>query len=172
MQTKSIIYHISTDEMVSFYNENPDYGTKKNPFPADSFYLMKSSNAVFCGPKQNILFFEDETIYDFILEDKNGNPIELHGNETFMEIEMLNLDEPSKKWNKIFKINKEDTIDGKKLKVKKTNKDKDLFELTTLTNPVEKIRMKYSFTFEFNDEEGAKRYAIIDPLGMTKPPLP
>jgi hypothetical protein len=163
---------VYTSEMMRFFNDDPAYGTKEKPYPADSFSEIISPYATFYGPLKNIILFQNNSVYQWKLESSDGRPLAFSSTKSDqgMELEMI-TDKPSdKKWKKIFKNAPAMQADGK-VKVKSKESGKNVFELETTDDVAGGGGLKYSFLVEF-DHNGKTLYAMIDPYGRTYPPPP
>ena len=160
-------------EMIRFYKDNPEYGTLKKPYPADSFYQLISSYAKFYGPMKNILIFQNNCIYNWIIESADGTPLEFNTttDEPEMDMEMMTNKPSNAKWKKLFD-NAPDMLPSGKVKVKSIKTKKNEFELETSSDVADGGSIKYSFLFKFKDEKEETKYGIIDPIGGSMPPPP
>lgn len=160
-------------ELMDFYKDNPSYGTKDLPYPADSFYQLISPYASFFGPLKNILLIDNNCTYQWIIESTDGRSVEFSGNDgAGMDIEMISQDQTNQKWKKVFKDAPDMDPKTKKLKIKSKTKGENNFDLTSPNQVEPTVKMKYSFLFEFNDDNGITKYASIDPDTVTVPPPP
>lgn len=175
METKifQVQVRVYTSEMMEFFKDDPMYGTKEKPYMADSFSEIISPYAMFYGPLRNILLFQNDSIYQWKLESADGRPLifsrDIDSPE--MEMELITQKPTNEKWKKIFKNTPDMQPDGK-VKVKSKNSGKDVFELETTSNVDGGGSIKYSFYFEFDDDKGVTKYAMIDPNGSAWPPPP
>jgi len=163
---------VYTDELLAFYKDDPSFGTKEKPLPAESFYELTSPYALFWGPLKNILIFDNDCIYNWEIETANGEQLDFSTNdESVMELKML-TDKPSEeKWRKVFK-NAPAMDPSGKIKIKPKTTTKNEFELQTSDNVADGGNIKYSFVFEFKTKSGGSKFAIIDPMSITMPPPP
>lgn len=160
-------------ELVDFYKDNPDYGTKEKPYPAESFYQLISPYAQFYGPLRDILLLQANATYQWIIESTDGTPVSFSGDDqSNMELEMITKNPTNEKWKKVFSNVPDMDPNTKKVKVKSKKAGKEIFELDTSEKMDPTVKMKYSFLFEFTDEKGVLRYGYIDPETTTLPPPP
>lgn len=160
-------------ELVDYYKDNPDYGTKDKPYPAGSFYMLISPYAQFFGPLRDILLLQPNATYQWIIESNDGTPVSFTGDDqSGMELEMIAKSPTNEKWKKVFADAPDMDPVTKKVKVKSNKAGKEIFELTTPEKLDPSVKMKYSFLFEFTDDQGILKYGVIDPDGMTEPPPP
>ena len=164
---------VYTTEMITFYRNDPDSGTKEKPFKADFFSELISPYAIFYGPLRNILLFRANSIYQWKLESSDGRPLTFSKatGSSELEIEMISNAPSEKKWKKVFKNAPAMQADGK-IKVKSKEANQNVYELETSNDIEGGSPVKYSFLFEFDDEKGITKYAIIDPFGDVFPPPP
>lgn len=161
------------NELVEFYKGDSDYGTPNQPYPADLFYELISPSALFFGPQKNILLFEKNCNYHFMIVSSNGQPIQFDGNDDGKFLaKMISKDGSIGKWQKVFPKVKASDLHNKELKLPSTTPGKDVFTLTTAAMPEKDIMFKYSFSFSFIDDNGVKKYATIDPGGGSGTPPP
>ncbi len=167
----TIKLRVFTRDMIAFYSANPAYGTKEEPYPADFFCQLISSTAMFYGPLKNILLFQNDTIYRWVIESDKGEPLKFRitSDTPEMDMEMI-TDKPSnEKWKKVFKNAPQMEKSGI-IKVKSKDINSNSFELETSSNVKDGGKMKYSFNFEFENDKGELKYGQIDPHGDTYPP--
>ena len=164
---------VYTSEMMEFYKNDPEYGTKAKPYMADSFSEIISPYALFYGPLKNILLFQNDSTYQFKLDSSDGRPLTFSKDLDSPEMDMVMItDKPSnEKWKKIFK-NAPDMQPNGKVKVKSKKPGNNVFELETTSDVANGGTIKYSFYFEFDDDKGVTKYAMIDPEGSAWPPPP
>ncbi|MDA3878782.1 MAG: hypothetical protein PF436_00200 [Prolixibacteraceae bacterium] len=174
---KPITYQVSIrvfiNEMMTFYKDDPRLGTRENPYKADMFYEVLSPYAHFYGPLRNILIFEKNSVYIWTLETDTGRKLRFSSNDDVseMDLEMITDSPSEKKWKKVF-INPPKMQSGGKIKLKSKSKSSNEFSLETTGDIKSGGRIKYSFLFEFEDEDGNTKYGIVDPNGDTYPPPP
>jgi hypothetical protein len=163
---------VYVSEMMEFFKDDPEYGTKEKPYLADSFSQIICPYALFYGPLRNILVFRENGIYQWELEAVDGRPLTFSKTSDTPEMEMVMItNKPSdKKWKKVFKDAPDMQADGK-IRVKSKNTDKNVFKLETSDDVTDGGRIKYSFLFEF-DHNGEVKYGFIDPHGDFYPPPP
>lgn len=164
---------IYISEMIDFYRGNPEYGTIAKPYPADSFYELISPFAQFYGPLKNILIFQDNSTYQWVLESTDETSIVLSDSNdgVAMEMEMITNKPSDTKWEKVFKNAPKMQANGK-IKIKSKGSKKNIIEMETSSDIAESDCIKYSILFEFQDKNGVKKYAYIDPQVNTSPPPP
>lgn len=164
---------VYTSEMMAFYRDDPDRGTKEKPFNADLFSELISPYAIFYGPLKNILLFRANSIYQWKLESTDGRLLAFSkaASSSVLEMEMISNAPSEKKWKKVFKNAPTMQADGK-IKVKSIKADQNVYELETSSEIEGGSPIKYSFSFEFDDGNGITKYAIIDPYGDVFPPPP
>lgn len=170
-RTVTIKLRVFTSDMMAFYSADPVCGTKEKPYPADAFFQLISSTALFYGPLKNILLFENDTVYRWIVESDKGEPLRFSKSVDAPEMLMeMITDKPSdEKWKKVFKDAPQMDKSGKiKLKSKKAGSNS--FELETSGDVKGGGKIKYSFIFEFENEKGELKYGQIDPHGESFPP--
>jgi hypothetical protein len=162
---------VYTNEMMKFFSEDPSYGTKEKPYPADSFSQLISPYAVFYGPLKNILLFQNNSNYRWVIESADGKPLAFTSKDNAPEMDMVMItDKPSDaKWEKIFPKAPKMKSNGKVV-LKSKNTGDNIFEIETSDDVKNGGKLKYSFTFEFENEKGELKYGTIDPHGDTYPP--
>lgn len=160
-------------EMLNFFSDDSRLGTKENPYKADTFYEVLSPYAHFYGPLRNILVFEKNARYVWLIESADGEPLHFvpTADVPEMEIEMI-TDKPSnEKWGKVFHKPPKMQPNGK-LKLKSTTASSNVFTIETSGDLKNGGKLKYSFLFEFADEKGNNKYGIVDPCADMYPPPP
>jgi hypothetical protein len=160
---------IYLDELLGYYKEDPSYGSKSKPIPVESFYELISPCAKFTGPLRNILILEDDCKYSWSLVDANDKPLNIVGDESDMDLQMITNSPSDAKWDKVFKNIPKMDKDGK-IKIKGKSTKRSEFELDTNINTENGGVIKYSFIFEFTDALGGIKYGIVDPMAGTYPP--
>lgn len=164
---------VYVDEMMAYFKDNPDLGSKEKPYDANSFYELISPYAAFYGPLRNILLLDSQSVYQWELVSANGKKLSftVEDDAQVMDLEMISNAPTEEKWKKIFKNPPPMQGDGK-LKVHSKNTKDNVFELETSDDVSNGGRFKYTFYFEFNDAKGVKKYGVIDPMTDTNPPPP
>lgn len=183
MATKTINVKVRVfiEEMLSYYQWDHSYGTIDKPFPAESFYLLEAPKAKFTGPIKDILVFEDDSEFHWIIESISGgivNFVDLNG-DSQLDLQMITSSPSQKKWDETIKDAPQMDSKGKikflpKDKGESNGKPKKEFIFTTSDSiPVDAV-MKYSILFEFKDLWGKLQYGLVDPLtsGTLPPPPP
>ncbi len=180
-KTIKVKIRVFIEEMLSFYQWDSSYGTINKPFPAESFYELEAPWAKFTGPVRDILVFENDTEFRWIIESVSGgnvNFVDLGGESQF-DLKLITSSPSQKKWEKIIKNAPAMDSDGK-LKFRPKDKgiidgkNKKEFNFETESSLSDDSVMKYSILFEFKDIKGNTKYGLIDPLAgtLTPPPPP
>ncbi|MBN1769154.1 MAG: hypothetical protein JW842_11660 [Prolixibacteraceae bacterium] len=172
-KTYQVSIRVYIDEMMAFYEDDPRLGTFENPYKADMFYEVLSPYALFYGPLRNILIFEENSKYVWIVESSDGKPLRFASDNEVpeMDMEMITDTPTEKKWKKVFKDAPQMQSNGK-IKLKSKSKSSNAFSLETTGDVKNGGRVKYTFLFEFEDVKGNLKYGIVDPVGDTYPPPP
>ena len=99
-KTYQVSIRVYIDEMVAFYENDPRLGTFENPYKADMFYEVISPYALFYGPLRNILIFEENSKYVWIVESSDGKPLRFASDNEVpeMDMEMITDTPTEKKW--------------------------------------------------------------------------
>jgi hypothetical protein len=169
----TIKIRVYTQELETFFKGNPDYGSFDKPYPADNFYELISPYALFYGPLKNILLFQSKSKYIWTIENANGTPLVFSGGNDNPELtaEMITKTPSDTKWKKLFKNAPSMQNDGK-IKLKSSQPNENKFELETESDVAGAGNVKYSFIFEFKDQNGQVKYGAIDPISNPYPPPP
>ncbi len=168
-QVFTIKVRIYTNELLAYYKADPTYGTKDKPIPVESFYELVAPSAKFTGPLKNILVLENESNYNWTLVNADDSPLNIIGDDSVMDVQMITNSPSDAKWEKLFKNAPKMDKDGK-IKIKgKASKTND-FELDTNADISNSGVIKYSFVFQFSDGIGGIKYGIVDPMAGGYPP--
>lgn len=165
--TYTVTLRIFIKELIAFFKDNPEYGTAKKPYPADLFYELYAPSSPFYGSLHNILVFQNNSYYKWVLESTDGTTLKFSSttDDVMMEMEMITGTPPDKnKWKQMFVFTDDPIVepDGK-LKVKNKTTAEDIFILETSGDVTKGGKTKYSFLFEF-DDNGITKYGKIDPF--------
>lgn len=181
MATKTINVKVRVfiEEMLSYYQWDNSYGTIDKPFPAESFYLLEAPKAKFTGPLKDILVFENDTEFQWIIESVAGgivNFVDLNG-DSQLDMQMITSSPSQKKWDKTIKNAPQMDEKGKIKFLPKDKGDSDgkrikEFVFTTTDSVPDDAIMKYSILFEFKDQKGNLKYGLVDPYGGSNTPPP
>ncbi|HPR31630.1 MAG TPA: hypothetical protein PLK12_06035 [Prolixibacteraceae bacterium] len=163
------------DEMVDFYKDDPSFGSPEKPYPADPFCELIAPYAKFSGPLKNILVFEKNSVYNWMLESPSGVPLSYvpNGDDSLLEMEMITAGPSDEKWKKMF-VNVPSMDSSGKIRIKSKEKTENAYVLETTTTLPENMKVKYSIRFTFTGKDGKNKFGFLDPLGDTgtKPPPP
>ena len=171
--TFQVKIRVFVPEMMNFFKDDPRLGSEEYPYKADMFYELLSPYAHFYGPLRNILIFEKNARYEWYIESAEGKELNFAAINDFPEMEMeMITDKPSdEKWNKVFDKPPKMLPDGR-LKLKSSAKSSNVFAIETTGDLIDGGKIKYSFLFEFEDDKGNTKYAIVDPIADMYPPPP
>jgi hypothetical protein len=165
---KNLTIYVDTDSMVSFFKDDPSFGSADKPYVADSFYTVDAPDVLYKG--HNVMILETGSRYRISLIaslSKRGlisltheaKPAAKSGE---MILSMISKELPTKEeWGQIIDLSKTPhsfSLDGRLL-IKQDSEG----NFTVVT--VEKItchkNFKYSFLFQI---EGTDKIGFIDPL--------
>lgn len=166
---KTIAIYVDTDSMISFFKDDPAYGTGNKPYNADSFYSMDAPEVLFRG--QHILQLEANCQYKIELKASSGKlqltPIKYDKSfskapEGDLIFSMISDKTPTlEEWGQIIDLKNtkyEYTVDG--LLLVKQGAD-GFFSVNTVQKITCFKNLKYSFLFKI---AGTDKIGFIDPF--------
>lgn len=165
--TYKVTIRVFVKEMLAFYKDNSQYGTTPDKaYPADMFYELYAPSSPFYGSLRNIMVFQNNCNYQWLIESTDGTPLTFSSSadDAIMEMEMITETPATKeKWKEMFVFAGEPDVDADgKLKVKDNKTDENSFALETSSDVSKGGKVKYSILFEFKVGKDTK-YGKVDP---------